>query len=424
MKVLVLGASGFIGARVAAEAMAAGHQVRAGARDVVTARRRAPRLEWVRADFHALTEPSAWRDLLQGVDAVINCVGVLQDAPGDSSRVAHVRAPEALIEACEASGVRRMVLISAAGADEAAGTAYARDKRLGEQMLAASSLDWVVVRPSLVIAHEVYGGTALIRGLAGLPGAIPLLAARQRFRPIHIVDLARFIVGQLSAEPCRTVDAAGPQSVTLEEVVLGYRAWLGFGRAWVPSLPAWAAWPAVAFGDLSGWLGWTSSLRTTSIRQLRHGAAGQGPPTQGARPFTEALWSEPAGVQDRWHARLYFARPLAIVTLGLFWLLTGLVDLGPGKDRAREVLVEAGLGRWTEPVLVLGGWLDVVLAGLLFVRGTHRLALAAMLASTAGYLAGATIGLPQLWLDPLGPWLKVFPMLALTLMILATDARR
>jgi uncharacterized protein YbjT (DUF2867 family) len=424
MKLLVLGASGFIGARVAAEAVRAGHEVRAGARDPQAARRRAPRLDWVEADFRRLTTIEAWTPLLKRVEAVINCVGVLQDAPGDSSHLAHVAAPRALIGACEAAGVRRLIHVSAVGADQGAGTAYARDKGATETMLAASSLDWIVVRPSLVLGREIYGGTALMRGLAGLPGLIPLTGAAGTFRPVPVTDLASWLVGLLQAEPRRTLEAVGAERVSLEEVVLAYRAWLGFGMARVVRLPAWAAWPAVTFGDLVAWLGWTSSLRSTSLRQLGWDAAGQGPPTPGLRPFSAALWDEPAGVQDRWHARLFFVRPLAIVTLGLFWLFTGLVDLGPGHAAAQEVLEQAGLGPWAGLGVVIGGGLDVLLAALLFIRRTSVLAVVAMLLVTAGYLAVASVRLPQLWFDPLGPWLKVFPMLALCLFILATDERR
>ena len=70
--ILVLGANGFIGSRVAAALSSAGYQVRAGARDTRTASRRAPHFEWVKADFFNLTRPDDWQGLLAGVDAVVN----------------------------------------------------------------------------------------------------------------------------------------------------------------------------------------------------------------------------------------------------------------------------------------------------------------------------------------------------------------
>jgi uncharacterized protein YbjT (DUF2867 family) len=423
--VLVLGASGFIGARIAAEAAAVGWRVRAGARDPEQARRRAPDLDWVRADFADLTSSDAWRPLLEGVDVVVNCVGVLQDAAGDSSRTAHVTGPKALISACEAAGLRRLIHISAVGADEAAGTSYARDKLQTERMLASSALDWTIVRPSLVIAREVYGGTALIRGLAGLPGLIPLVGAERSFRPIHANDLARLAVEQIGIAGSRTViEAAGPETVTLEQVVRAYRSWLGFRPAVIVKAPLWSARPLLKFGDAAGWLGWTSPIRTTSIRQLLYGAAGQEPALVGARPFSQALHAEPAAVQDRWHSRLYFIRPLTIVLLGLFWLASGLIALGPGARQAAAVLKRADFGSLAGPVSAAFAMVDILLAVLIFVRATARTALVGMLVVSALYLAVASVRLPWLWADPLGPLAKVLPMMGLCLVVLATEDRR
>jgi len=104
-RVLVLGANGFIGSHVAAALSSAGWSVRAGARRIAEPARRAPLFDWVVADFARLTTAEAWAPLLVGVDAVVNCVGVLQNGAGDSTRAAHVDGPRALIAACEAAGV-------------------------------------------------------------------------------------------------------------------------------------------------------------------------------------------------------------------------------------------------------------------------------------------------------------------------------
>ncbi|MCO6901703.1 NAD(P)H-binding protein, partial [Pseudomonas aeruginosa] len=150
-RVLVLGANGFIGLHLAAALSVAGWTVRAGARRPAEAARRAPAFDWIRADFADLTTSEAWAPLLDGVDAVVNCVGVLQDGAGDSTALAHVAGPRALIQACEQAGVRRLIHISAVGADDAAGTAYARTKAETERLVRAADLDWLILRPSLVV---------------------------------------------------------------------------------------------------------------------------------------------------------------------------------------------------------------------------------------------------------------------------------
>lgn len=431
-RVLVLGASGFIGAQVAAALAAAGWTVRAGARRPEAAQRLAPAHDWVRAEFGELTAPAAWAPLLEGVEAVVNCVGVLQDGAGDSTRIAHVDGPAALIAACAAAGVRRLVHVSAAGADAAAGTAYARTKAETERRLAASGLDWVILRPSLVLGRAAYGGTALMRGLAASPGVIPVLGGDQPFRPVAIDDLAAAVARLVEPDaPSRlTLDVSGPQEVTQAELLVALRGWLGLPPAPVARVPAWLAAPVILAGDVAGRLGWPSSLRTTSVRQMAHGAAGAGPQALTAatgvapRPLQRLLSDMPATAADRWHARLQFVRPLSIVVLGLFWILTGLITVGPGWRAAVLLLQEADFGALAEPVALAGGAFDVALGLALLVRPWTRATAVLMCLATVGYLIGATVWAPDYWIDPLGPWLKVVPMMALSLFIAATDDRR
>lgn len=429
-RVLVLGANGFIGAHAAAAVSAAGFRVRAGARRPIEAGRRAPLYDWVFADFRALTTPEAWAPLLADVVAVVNCVGVLQDGGGDDTRAAHVDGPRALIAACEQAGVRRLIHLSAVGIDGAA-TAYATTKAQTEQLLKRSALDWLILRPSLVIARSTFGGTGLIRALAAFPGLIPVVGGDQTFRPVAMEDLCAAVVAGLERPDVvhEAFDVAGPEAVGMTGMLTAYRAWLGLPPAPILRVPRGLAAPVLALGDLLGRLGWSSPLRTTAMRQLDHDVAGQGDDwvaRLGVSPrgFSRYLSHTPASVQDVWNARLWFVRPVAIVTLGLFWLITGLISFGPGWTGALAVLEEGGFGRWAGPVAWWGALLDVVLGLALFVRPwTARVALI-MAVSTLGYLLAATISLPHYWVDPLGPWLKVLPMMALCLVVAATDARR
>lgn len=428
MRVLVLGASGFIGAAVCARLVAEGYSVRAGARRPQAAARRAPAgPEWIAADFDLMSTSEAWTGALLGIDAVVNCVGVLQDGLGDSSEAAHQTGPAALFEACRLSGVRRLIHLSAVGADEAAGTAYARSKLGTEQVLAQSELDWLVLRPSLVIGRTVFGGSALIRGLAGFPGLIPMVGGEQVFRPVGLEDLAGVIVQCLApGGPSRAVlEVAGPEAVSLRDMLVAYRRWLGFAPARVISAPRWAAVPVLKIGDLLGWLGWASAFRSTSLRQMEFDVAGRssGPSRWTLRPFS-ALLAEPSGVQDRWHARLYLVRPLAVAALVLFWLLTGAIAVGPGRDAAERTLETAGLGHFASAANLVGSTMDIALGLALLFRPWSRSAALLMAAASLVYLILGTILAPGLWGDPLGPWLKILPMMVLCLFVAATDDRR
>lgn len=430
-RVLVLGANGFIGSHVAAALAAAGWSVRAAARRPDEAARRAPGHEWVQADFRRLTDAAAWEPLLAGVDAVVNCVGVLQDGGGDDTRAAHVEGPRALIAACEAAGVKRLIHLSAVGADAEAGTAYARTKAETETMLAASTLDWLILRPSLVVGRGAFGGTGMVRALAAMPLAIPVVGGDQAVRPVAMDDLCGAVVGALNRREVSrtTLDITGPEQVTLVELLRLYRGWLGFAPAPVIHTPRWAATPVLRIGDLLARLGWFSPLTTTSMRQLDHDVAGRDSGWgerlgMSPRGITAFLSQTPASVQDVWHARLWFVRPLAILILGLFWLLTGLITFGPGWERAVAILHEGGYGAQAPAIAGWGAVVDIVLGLALFVRGwTARVAIAMCLA-TFGYLLAGTISLPHYWLDPIGPWLKVLPMMVLCLFVAGTEARR
>jgi hypothetical protein len=112
-------------------------------------------------------------------------------------------------------------------------------------------------------------------------------------------------------------------------------------------------------------------------------------------------------------------KPVAIGTFVLFWLITGLVSLGPGYDLAAAYMRRAGAGPLSEPSVVAGALADLIVAGLIAWRPTARLGLLAALAVSVFYAAAGSLLLPGLWVDPLGPMMKIWPILALNLLCLA-----
>ncbi|MBM3529325.1 MAG: SDR family oxidoreductase [Alphaproteobacteria bacterium] len=427
MRVLVTGAYGLIGSAVLARLRRGGHDLIAAGRSIEAARRRAPFARWVEADFNRLTRPEDWLPLLDGVDAVVNCVGVLQDGAGDRVRRVQVTATNALFTACERRGVKRAIHISAVGAERGAPTKFARSKAIAEEHLQSLDLDWAILRPGLVIAPAAYGGTAMLRGLAGLPWRIPLVSADARIQIVGVDDLAETVSRCLAPDaPVRVRwDIACPQEFTLARIVVAFREWLGLPPRPFVTVPRGIATLVSRIADALGYLGWRSPARTTALKQLSAGVLGDPLPwmaATGIRPksLDDVLAQMPASVADRWFARLYLLKPVAIAGLALFWLLTGLIALGPGRDAALGHLLAAGFPAWfAEPFLIAGALLDVVLGLMLLVRRTARLALLTMLAATPFYLLAGTLFAPQLWLDPLGPLLKVVPMLVATALTLA-----
>jgi hypothetical protein len=285
-----------------------------------------------------------------------------------------------------------------------------------------------------VVGQGSYGGTSLMRGLAGLPFVLFLPGpARERFQPIALDDLAAGIAKlALTEAPSRTtLYAAGPETVSLREILLAYRAWLGFGAAREIVVPLPLLRGLLKLGDAAGWLGHVSSARTTSLVQLRYdtpvdGAAFAEASGVAPKGFSETLSATPATLQDRLHARSTFAVPLLHVALAAFWILTGILTLMPESFASATALVaRAGLGAGFAKALVAAASItDILLGALFLLPGWMRRAGTAQLVLSAIYLIGLSLLAPSLWTDHFGPLLKVVPMMAATLMVMAFEEKR
>ena len=232
LRVLLTGATGLIGRAVLAGLTGEGHAVVAVARSAGAAARLPEAASCIALDIAKATSPADWLPHLAGIDAVVNCAGVLQDSPRDSTAGVHTDGAAALFAACEQAGVRRVVQVSAIGVDRGAATAFARTKLAGDQALMARDLEWVILRPSVVVGRQAYGGSALFRGLAALP-MIPRMADTGPLQVVQLDDLVRTVLFFLKPDaPSRiALEIAGPERLSLDEVLIAYRRWLGHGEA-------------------------------------------------------------------------------------------------------------------------------------------------------------------------------------------------
>ncbi|HWQ85245.1 SDR family oxidoreductase [Brevundimonas sp.] len=428
MRVLVVGANGLIGGHVVARLLAEGFRITGVGRDVTSARRRVPDVAWRSLDM-ASSDVGAWLIALEGVAAVVNCAGALQDNPGDDLAGVHVRGLARLTEACQIAGVRRFIQISASTID--LGTdAFSATKRAGDAVLGQTGLDWLILRPGLVLAPSVHGGSALLRGLAGFPGLLPAVHADSAIRVVSAEDLAEAVVRGLSpgAPSGQTLDLVSAEAVSLGMLLVRLRAWLGFGPVPLVDLPPPVARLSAHIADAAAWLGWRSPMRSTALGQLAGGVDGRAGDAAvlglDLRSLEQILAVRPSSVQDRRHARTYFLSPVVLAGLSLFWLISGLVGLA-SQAQATAVLTVAGLSPELSRGFVLAGvGVDLALAVLVLVRRTSRWALAGMILVTLAYLAGATLWRPDLWLDPMGPLVKTLPAALLALCALALQEEK
>ncbi|MDO9436333.1 complex I NDUFA9 subunit family protein [Hydrogenophaga sp.] len=221
-RVLVLGGTGFIGRHVCEKLHREGWTITVPTRRAVNAMRvqHLPRVTVIETDVH---EPGQLLDVLSGHDAVVNLVAILHGSEGEFERV-HVELPLSIAEACAADGVRRVVHISALGANLDGPSRYQRSKARGEEVLRGAGLELTILRPSVVFG----AGDRFLNLFARLQETfpiVPLAAAHARFQPVWVEDIASAVAGCLrdhtlpASSIGHTIECAGPEVFTLAELV-------------------------------------------------------------------------------------------------------------------------------------------------------------------------------------------------------------
>jgi uncharacterized protein YbjT (DUF2867 family) len=232
-RVLVLGGTGFVGRSVCEQLVRAGWRVTVPTRRAVNARsvQHLPGLDVLPANVH---NPAELARLLPGHDAVVNLVAILHGDEAAFERV-HVALPRQLAQACVAAGVRRVVHISALGADAQGPSKYQRSKAAGEAVLQTAGLDLTVLRPSVIFGAQDRFLNLFARLQSVFP-FMPLAGAHTRFQPVWVEDVARAVVVCLQNPHTvgQTIECAGPEVLTLADLV---RLAGEFGSRQRPVLP-------------------------------------------------------------------------------------------------------------------------------------------------------------------------------------------
>ena len=383
-------------------------------------------------DFSKDVHVSDWLPRLTGIDAIINCAGILRPGRRGTFDDVHYRAPKALFDACEESGVGRVIQISALGNPEL--TDFVRSKHKADLHLQTLDLDWTIVRPSLVYsATGSYGGTSMLRALAALPGMVPLInGGHQQIQPISAEDLAEVVAGCLVSQTAarRVLEAVGPETISFRSYVESVRSWLGFEKALYVSVPAWLAGLAARFGDLAtrGPVGITMlrMLEDSNIVSANSHAELKIATVVLPVSVKDSYASRPSQVQDRWHARLYFLRPALRIVLAVLWIYSGLVGIVLQPfEFAVERTIALGIGNELAPVLVYGtSALNLVLGLFLLLRIRVMAVGVLMLLSVIGYTFVLTVLQSGLWLDLYGSVAKNVPIAVSILVMLAIERQR
>lgn len=235
--VCVLGGTGFVGRMLAAKLVRSGWGVRIPTRNRQRARKMLvlPDCDLIQADIHDAEQLAA---LIEGNDAVINLVGILNERGHDGSGFehAHVALAEKLVAACRRTGVRRLVQMSALKANAERGPShYLRTKGQAEQVIksrAGDSIRYTIFRPSVIFGPDDAFVNRFARILKLTP-VLPLSQLNARFAPVYVGDVAEAFVRALgdSRSFGQTYELCGPDIYTLEEILRYLCRELGIRRA-------------------------------------------------------------------------------------------------------------------------------------------------------------------------------------------------
>ncbi len=444
MNILLTGATGFIGRHLLTRLLQKGHRLTACVRKPEQLAVIHHGLDVIEVDFMQATRVEAWLPLLKQkeIDVVINAVGIISENSHQNFAKLHSDAPAALFSAAEKAGVKRVLQISALGADQDAKSAYHLTKLAADDVLASLDLDWYILRPSLVYGQGAVS-MGLFRAMSALP-VIPLIdGGSQKMQPVHVDDLVDVVVlciGSTLEErvdenvPAQlTLDVVGPEEISMKELLLKQRGWLGLSRTspskkeaksfsiplkWLLTLMPVTKWldePALSAENLK----MLQRGNTADVSMMR-AVLGEEPES-----MDSVLARKPATQADRWYARLYFMRPLLRLGLAFVWLWTALVSaFFYPQAESYHLLQQLGFSGMMLPVGLYGlSIMDLLLGIAMFVYRPLRHVLWLQIITLLFYSLIITLFLPEYWLHPFGEISKNIPMLLATLTLLLMEKK-
>lgn len=430
MNILVTGACGFVGSQIVTDLIKAGHSVTCCVRNKAYTTNLFPDAHIISCDFVKDTSKEIWISRLKNIDVVINAVGILYHPNQKIIWSIHYDTPRALFDACVVAGVKKIIQISALGVNKTS-VDYAKSKKAADDYLVTLPITSIILRPSLIYGRGSYGGTSLFRGLAGLPWLTPVPGkGQQEFQPIHLQDLSKAILhlAEKPLEKSSLFAAVGPTRVNLTTILTTLRRWLGFSKAKLVFIPLYF----IRLGSYIGNFIPYSSMNTTSYKMLMqnniasneeaaifHQQIGFIP-----RDFITGVYDQPSTVQDHWHAKLYFLKPLLQVSIAFIWLFTALCSAFFYPATASyELLAKIGINDFWQPIVLYGASILDAFIGIAMLCGYQLKKICLLqIIFILLYTAVITWKLPYLWLDPFAPIAKNIPLLASILVFLALES--
>lgn len=221
MRIVLLGATGFVGRHLLPRLSDAGHDCLALTRNRMSCRDLSiiPRVEVRQADVYDREQLAR---ILVGADAVVSMVGILNESGrrGKGFHKAHVALTEGVIECCRASGVKRLIHVSALHAGQGKSLYLTSKGEAEERIRSATDLHSTILQPSVIFGD----GDAFFNRFAALLKAAPLLPLAcpdARLQPVWVGDVATMVTTALADDSTagQTLVLVGPRDYSLRELV-------------------------------------------------------------------------------------------------------------------------------------------------------------------------------------------------------------
>jgi len=221
--VTVFGGSGFVGRHVVRLLAAEGYRLRVVVRRPNLAHFLRPmgRVGQIQIVRGNLNDEASITRAVQGADAVVNLVGLLSEWGKQKFKSLHAVAPGKIGEAAAAAGVKRVIQISAIGADRKSPSRYGKTKAAGEEALKSAFPAATVLRPSIVFGPE----DTFFNRFGNMARYLPFLpligGGKTRFQPIYVGDVARAVAHVLAHGETagRIYELGGPKVYTFRELL-------------------------------------------------------------------------------------------------------------------------------------------------------------------------------------------------------------
>ncbi len=425
MRVFLTGATGFIGGHLLSALSERSHQVTCLVRGRSVRQIDALALPGVTPVAGEFTAPASYLRQVPDHEVVVNTVGIIRETPKARFDAVHTQAPIALFEAAARSGIRKIVQLSALGADAAAQSRYHRSKRAADQYLATLGVPYVVLRPSFVYGPRDHSMT-FFQSLAALP-ITPVPGDGQfRMQPIYIDDLVRAVVLAVERADLENVviDVGGGDLLTFDAVLDVLASRLGKQHARKLHLPWGLMRLVAACTDLCGGRG---PITGEELDMLRRGNFTDN------RPFVERFGFQPVPFQvglarkqqtaaDLWYARLVHLRLPLRLSVAFIWVATGIISAFLSTEQGFASLQQIGITGPLANLALYGTSFVEIAIGLATAIGWRvRLMGALQILLMVGFMAILTAGTPDLWLHPFGPLTKNIPLLGATLAMMALE---